>query len=105
MKSESTEPPIVRRRRRRPSRKAGRKGSARVAVVGSGGNIGSHLVELLARMPEVGTLLLIDPDSYSKRNLPSQALLPEDVGRAKVAVQARRLARLRPSLEVVPLAS
>ena len=40
----------------------------RVMVAGIGGNIGSHLAEHLARMPEIGSLVLIDRDSYEPRN-------------------------------------
>lgn len=68
-------------------------------VVGLG-NIGSHIVGHLARMPEVAALDLIDPDRYDETNLVSQEILARDVGAAKVAVQARRLRRLRADLTV-----
>jgi molybdopterin/thiamine biosynthesis adenylyltransferase len=72
---------------------------ATFVVVGLG-NIGSHLVSHLARMPDVTALNLVDPDHYDETNLVSQEILARDVGAPKVAVQARRLRRLRRSLDV-----
>jgi molybdopterin/thiamine biosynthesis adenylyltransferase len=72
----------------------------RVAVVGSGGNIGSALVPLLARTPSVQSLLLVDPDRYEVHNLLSQDLGPSDVGKLKVRVQERRVKKLRPDLDI-----
>jgi molybdopterin/thiamine biosynthesis adenylyltransferase len=69
-------------------------------VVGAGGNIGSHLVPHLGRMPGVGSVLLIDRDVYEAKDLAGQAILPGDVGRRKATVQARRLRRIAPGLEV-----
>ena len=70
----------------------------RVMVAGIGGNIGSHLAEHLARMPEIGSLVLIDRDSYEPRNRDNQA----GVARGpKATVQARRVRLLNPGLEVV----
>ena len=62
-----------------------------VVIVGAGGNIGSHLVPHIARMPVVGRITLIDPDRYERRNLESQAIGWKDVGRRKVDVQADRI--------------
>lgn len=75
-----------------------RKKSALVA--GAGGNIGSYLMESLARMPELGRLVLVDRDVYERRNLRNQNISPRDVGKPKVLVQARRLAQIRPDLEI-----
>lgn len=75
-----------------------------VVIVGAGGNIGSHLVPHIARMAGVERLVLVDPDAYEARNLASQAIGPDDVGRPKVRVQARRARRIAPALAVVPLA-
>jgi molybdopterin/thiamine biosynthesis adenylyltransferase len=72
----------------------------RVVVVGAGGNIGSHLVPHLGRMPEVGSVLLIDRGVYEAKDIAGQAILPADVGRRKATVQARRLRRIAPHLEV-----
>jgi molybdopterin/thiamine biosynthesis adenylyltransferase len=71
-----------------------------VVVVGAGGNIGSHLVPHLARMPNVGRVTLIDRDNYESTNLTSQDIAPADVGKRKAEVQARRLRRINPDLEV-----
>lgn len=78
-------------------------GTARVLVVGAGGNIGSHLVPHLARTPEIGHLTLIDRDRYEPRNLANQDISPGAVGRPKASVQAARARRLRPDLEVEAL--
>ena len=71
-----------------------------VVIVGAGGNIGSHLVPHLARMPQVGRVTLIDKDVYEARNVYSQDITPRDVGKPKAVVQARRLRRIRRSLRV-----
>ncbi len=67
---------------------------ATVALIGAGGNIGSHAAPLLARLPEVDELLLVDPDVYAASNLRTQAIEPGDVGRAKVEVLAERVQRI-----------
>jgi hypothetical protein len=72
----------------------------RVAVVGAGGNIGSHLVMLVGRIPSVACICLIDHDVYEAKNLRSQNMLPQDVGKPKARVQARRLRQVDPALEV-----
>lgn len=74
-----------------------------VVVVGAGGNIGSHLVPHLARMPGIGCVTLVDKDIYEAGNLASQSLTPRDVGHSKASVQARILRRIRPSLTVTAL--
>jgi molybdopterin/thiamine biosynthesis adenylyltransferase len=71
-----------------------------IVVAGAGGNIGSHVTGLLARMPEVGRVVLIDRDVYEARNLVNQDIAERDVGKPKVFVQARRLAEIRPNLNV-----
>jgi molybdopterin/thiamine biosynthesis adenylyltransferase len=71
-----------------------------IVVAGAGGVIGSHLISHLARLPGVGRVALIDRDTYEPRNLANQDILPRDVGRPKVLVQAMRLVRIRPNLEV-----
>ncbi len=74
-----------------------------VAVIGAGGNIGSHLVPHMGRMESVDRILLVDRDTYEKRNLASQDIFPGDIGKAKARVQARRLRRINPDLHVVPV--
>ena len=79
-----------------------------IALAGAGGNTGSHLAPLVARMPEVGRLTLVDPDIYGPANLLVQCIDHWDVGRPKVAAQAEKLGRIRPrsgdrGLEVIAL--
>ena len=76
------------------------KPSRHVVVVGAGGNIGSHLVPHLARMPEIGRLTLVDRDVYESRNQPNQEMPPGAAGRKKAAVQAARARRINPNLVV-----
>lgn len=71
-----------------------------IVLAGVGGNIGSHAVRSVARMPEVERVTLIDRDVYEPRNLVNQNILPQDVGQPKVLVQSRRLLEIRPTLEV-----
>lgn len=80
-----------------------REQGSSVTVVGAGGNIGSHLLPHLARMPGIGCVTLVDKDIYEAGNLASQSLTPRDVGRGKAGVQARILRRIRPSLTVTAL--
>lgn len=74
-----------------------------VTVLGSGGNVGSHAVKHLARLQEVERLVLVDPDTYSQKNLRVQDIEARDVGRKKVEVQKRQVRRINPSMEVVAL--
>jgi molybdopterin/thiamine biosynthesis adenylyltransferase len=77
---------------------------ARVVVVGAG-NIGSHVLPHLARLPQITGLLVIDRDAYADDNVKTQAIEPGDVGQLKSAVQARLLNWINPSLEVTWLHS
>jgi molybdopterin/thiamine biosynthesis adenylyltransferase len=76
----------------------------KVVIVGAGGNIGSHLVSHVARMPEIDWVSLIDRDVYEPSNLRSQDITPGDVGKFKVRVQASRLKRINPSVRVDAIA-
>jgi molybdopterin/thiamine biosynthesis adenylyltransferase len=71
-----------------------------IVAIGAGGNIGSHLVPHLGRMPGVGRVLLVDRDIYEDRNRASQQITPNDVGKPKAMVQARRLQAMNPDLQV-----
>jgi hypothetical protein len=93
-----------------PSRREGRRAVAprvavaappalRLCVVGLG-NIGSQLVDHLARLPGLEQVLLVDHDAYEATNLPAQAITARDVGRPKAEVQARRLRQLNPQVRV-----
>lgn len=69
-----------------------------VVVAGAGGNTGSHLLPHLARMSEISRLTICDPEFYELGNVAVQNIDRIDVGRAKVAVQAEKLRRIRPVL-------
>lgn len=97
MKSKSSPPS------RRPSRRAARKRAPLHVIVLGVGNIGSHLVPLLARWPEVGSMTLVDDGRYEMKNLTAQDLQPSDIGRPKARVQARRAQRLNPKLKVLAI--
>ena len=71
----------------------------RVLVVGLGG-LGCPAALYLAAAG-VGSLGLVDDDSVDTTNLQRQILYTtDDIGAAKVAVAARRLARLNPEVEI-----
>ena len=72
----------------------------RAVIVAGLGNIGSHLVSLLARIPCIGYLLLIDPDSYEESNIAGQAIARSAIGVPKVEVQAARVRSITPHIEV-----
>jgi molybdopterin-synthase adenylyltransferase len=74
-----------------------------VVVVGCGGNIGSHLCSLLARLPEVHRLTLVDPEVYTSSDAAAQDVTPAEAGQPKVRVRARRLRAVRPGLTVTAL--
>ncbi len=71
----------------------------KIVVVGLG-NIGSHLVGHLARMPVVSALVLVDPDRYDEDNVRSQDIGRGAVGRMKVHAQAARMRRIRADIAV-----
>lgn len=77
-------------------------GLATVAIIGLG-NIGAALAGLVARMPRVGAMVLVDPDAYEERNIAGQEIRRQDVGRNKARVQARRIGSLRPDLRVTAI--
>ncbi len=82
------------------TRHPGHEAGIRVLVAGAGGAIGSFVLGLLARTPGVSGLILVDPDTYETHNLASQDIAEGDVGKAKVDVQARRVRRINPHLEM-----
>jgi molybdopterin/thiamine biosynthesis adenylyltransferase len=79
------------------------RGGKTLGVGGAGGTIGSQLVGHLGRMAAVAGITLVDRDTYERRNVGGQDITLDDVGRPKVAVQARRLAAIDPSLPVVAI--
>jgi molybdopterin/thiamine biosynthesis adenylyltransferase len=74
-----------------------------VILIGAGGNIGSHLVPHLGRMPGIDRIMLVDRDIYEGRNLVSQDIIVSDIGKPKSQVQARRLHKINPDLRVTPV--
>ncbi len=74
---------------------------AGVAVLGCGA-IGSHLCATLARSGWLRRAILVDFDGYEPGNLAGQAIEPGDLGRPKALVQAERMRRIEPRLEVHP---
>lgn len=72
---------------------------SRVTVIGLGG-LGGTVVEILARAG-VGTLRLIDGDSFEDSNLNRQLFsCPESQGMPKAEAAARRVPQINPSLTV-----
>jgi hypothetical protein len=72
----------------------------RTACLVGVGNIGSQCIDMLARVPGLERVLVVDRDRCESGNLGTQAIGPADVGRPKATVQARRLRRLAPHLDV-----
>ncbi len=87
-----------------PAEKPGVSRGVRVALFGCG-NIGSHAIPLIPRIPGLEGVLLVDPDSYEARNLPGHDIRRSDLGRAKVSVQAERLRAIAPGLAVETVAA
>ena len=77
-------------------------GTKSVTVIGAG-NIGSHLLPLIARMPAVRCVTVVDFDFYEEKNLVSQSIAPSDVGQPKAIRQAARLREINPRLSVTPI--
>ncbi len=77
-------------------------GSKRVALLGLG-NIGAFAAGLLARLPGLGQLTLLDRDVYENKNVASQDIGAADVGRPKAHMQAERLRRINPTLRVAAM--
>lgn len=74
---------------------------SRVAVIGCGG-LGGYLLEQLARLG-VGTLVAVDPDRFEEHNLNRQLLATTaNLGQAKVAAAAQRLALVNPAVTLIP---
>jgi molybdopterin/thiamine biosynthesis adenylyltransferase len=72
---------------------------AHVVVVGAG-NVGSHVLPHVARMPEVTRVTVIDRDQYDASNLQTQNISTLDVGKPKADVQAARLMTIDRALDV-----
>ncbi len=71
-----------------------------IVLVGCGGNVGSRVPDLLGKFEHVNRVTLVDPQKYELKNLRTQNIVPADVGRPKAMVQADRLRRINPDLNV-----
>ena len=74
-----------------------------IVVAGAGGNTGSHLLPHLARMAATVRLTLVDPEFYEPSNLTAQSIDCLDVDRPKVMVQAEKMRRIHPRIDVIAL--
>jgi molybdopterin/thiamine biosynthesis adenylyltransferase len=75
---------------------------SKVAVIGCGG-LGGYIIEELARLG-VGTIVAVDPDVFEEHNMNRQLLAtPDFLGIKKVAAAARRVDRVNPAVELLPV--
>lgn len=74
----------------------------RVAVI-SAGSVGGRIALLLSRMG-VGGLLLVDPKRFKAAGLATHDMGPEDIGKSKALVTARRCRRINPAAAVLAFA-
>ena len=75
---------------------------SKVGVVGAGG-LGGLAIELLARMG-IGSLVVIDSDSFTASNLNRQLLsLEGGLGAGKAETAARRVKEINGAVEILPL--
>ncbi len=72
---------------------------ATATVVGLG-NIGSAITTLVARMPGITGIILVDPDSYDESNLATQMIDRSALGKPKVEVQAASVLAINPRIQV-----
>jgi len=72
------------------------------AIIGLG-NIGSPLVGLIARLPFLKRLIVLDRDVYEEKNRATQAISARDVNRPKAFVQAERARAITPELALDPI--
>ena len=70
-------------------------------VAGSGGMV---VLDLLCREPDVGRIVLIEPDVYKSHNVYRHYFGPNDVGQLKAELAARWVKRFRPDLDVQVMA-
>jgi molybdopterin/thiamine biosynthesis adenylyltransferase len=75
---------------------------SKVTVIGCGG-LGGYIIEELARLG-VGTIVAVDPDVFEEHNMNRQLLAtPDFLGIKKVAAAARRVDRVNPAVELLPV--
>ena len=77
--------------------------NAQSLVVAGAGNTGSHVLPELARLNNVARITVVDPQVYEEGNVAAQNIDWEDIGKPKVAVQADKLRRINPRLDVIAL--
>ena len=79
-----------------------RQRNSTIAVVGAGGVVGSHVTEHAGRMGKdaIEAVILMDGGEYQVADHEGENMWDRDVGRSKADVQARRLGRIAPWLEV-----
>lgn len=68
---------------------------------GSGGMV---VLDLLCREPDVGRIILVEPDVYKSHNVYRHYFGPDDIGQLKADLAARWVKRFRPDLEMHTLA-
>lgn len=83
---------------RRPGNR--RRGASKHVMIVGAGNIGSHLGPMIARIPSVAVITIVDYDSYEGGNLTGQSIGVGDVGQPKAVVMKRRLTEIDPRLDV-----
>jgi molybdopterin/thiamine biosynthesis adenylyltransferase len=77
---------------------------SRVVIVGAGG-LGGYIIEELARLG-VGTLVVVDPDTFEEHNLNRQLLASlRNLGSPKVEAAVERVGAINPAVRLVPLRS
>ena len=74
----------------------------RSATIVGLGAIGSALCEHVARLPDIGRIVVVDPDSFDESNVEGQLITRDAVGRGKAAAVADRLRRIAPDVLVEP---
>jgi molybdopterin/thiamine biosynthesis adenylyltransferase len=70
-----------------------------VTIIGLG-TIGSVVASLVARMPEMTHMTLVDADAYTESNLVNQAIDTSAPGKAKVEVQAALINAINPRIRL-----
>jgi molybdopterin/thiamine biosynthesis adenylyltransferase len=68
---------------------------------GSGGMV---VLDLLCREPDIGRIVLIEPDVYKSHNVYRHYFGPNDVGQLKAELAARWVKQFRPDLDVQVIA-
>jgi molybdopterin/thiamine biosynthesis adenylyltransferase len=70
-----------------------------VTIVGLG-TIGSVITQLVARMPGISHMVLVDPDRYDESNISTQNIDKSAPGNLKVEIQAAQIYAINPQIRV-----